>query len=73
MKQQQGMGPSGDCVCLGCGATKPHEPGVPCRDERCPKCGRALFKKKIKSRGEKLICLNTSCNFELGNTDRENS
>lgn len=44
MKQQQGMGPSGDCVCLGCGATKPHEPGVPCTKERCPKCGRAMVR-----------------------------
>jgi hypothetical protein len=44
MKQQHGMGPSGDCVCLGCGATKPHEPGVACREKRCPKCGRAMVR-----------------------------
>ena len=37
-------GPAGNCVCLGCGATKPHEPGVPCRDERCPKCGKSMVR-----------------------------
>ena len=31
----------------------------------CPKCGRLLFTRKIKGRGEKVVCLNTSCNFEL--------
>ena len=44
MKQQRGMGPLGDCVCLACGATKPHERGVPCAKERCPKCGRAMVR-----------------------------
>ncbi|HOO73257.1 MAG TPA: type I DNA topoisomerase [Spirochaetota bacterium] len=34
-------------------------------DRSCPKCGRLLFTRKIKGRGEKVVCLNTSCNFEL--------
>ena len=37
-------GTGGNCVCLGCGATKPHEPGIPCREERCPKCGKAMIR-----------------------------
>jgi len=44
MPNQNPRGPAGNCVCLGCGATKPHEPGIPCRDERCPKCGKALVR-----------------------------
>ena len=38
------MGPAGSCVCLACGATKPHVPGVPCMQERCPSCGKAMVR-----------------------------
>lgn len=37
-------GPHGHCICLGCGARKPHTPGVRCLDERCPKCGKAMVR-----------------------------
>ncbi|AOY59880.1 MULTISPECIES: NifB/NifX family molybdenum-iron cluster-binding protein [Desulfococcus] len=38
----RGLGPGGACVCPGCGETAPHQPGVPCFDMRCPKCGGAM-------------------------------
>jgi hypothetical protein len=44
MLDRRGMGPSGRCVCLGCGATKRHDPGIPCLDERCPRCGKAMVR-----------------------------
>jgi hypothetical protein len=44
MQRAGGMGSGGSCVCLGCGATKPHEAGRPCQEERCPKCGKAMVR-----------------------------
>lgn len=38
----RGAGPSGTCVCPACGATVPHERGVPCNQVTCPKCGAAM-------------------------------
>jgi len=56
-----GMGAGGDCICLACGTKVPHRPGVPCREERCPGCGRAMLREnsphhqaaieKLKNRG----------------------
>lgn len=37
-----GAGPSGQCVCPSCGATVPHEVGVPCYSIDCPKCGTKM-------------------------------
>lgn len=34
-----GAGPSGECVCLACGARVVHKRGVPCSSEACPQCG----------------------------------
>ncbi|MBL5982153.1 ferredoxin [Petrotoga sp. HWH.PT.55.6.1] len=39
-----GMGGGGFCVCVKCGYKKPHTPGVPCQDERCPNCGSVLLR-----------------------------
>ncbi|MDY6933485.1 MAG: hypothetical protein SVZ03_04585 [Spirochaetota bacterium] len=39
-----GSGPSGNCRCPSCGATVPHSVGVPCYDEKCPKCGTAMIR-----------------------------
>jgi uncharacterized paraquat-inducible protein A len=44
MQDRRGMGSQGACVCLGCNFTKPHSPGIPCREERCPKCGKAMVR-----------------------------
>lgn len=41
----KGMGPSGTCVCLKCGYTISKRQGVPCLDEKCPKCGVVLVRK----------------------------
>ncbi len=34
-----GAGPSGYCVCPGCGEMVPHKLGTPCYKVSCPKCG----------------------------------
>ena len=44
MQHKGGMGGSGNCICLGCGFKKPHQPGKPCKDERCPECGKAMVR-----------------------------
>jgi hypothetical protein len=28
-----------NCVCLNCGERTPHQPGQPCFEQKCPKCG----------------------------------
>lgn len=38
------MGSSGLCVCLKCGYEAFHRKGVPCRDERCEKCGAVMVR-----------------------------
>ncbi len=39
-----GAGPAGQCVCPGCGATTPHQVGVPCYQVSCPKCGANMVR-----------------------------
>ncbi len=34
-------------------------------DKPCPKCGKLLFLKRIKGRGEELNCLNSQCDFRM--------
>lgn len=34
-------------------------------EKPCPKCQRLLFRKKIKGRGEQLVCLNEGCDYRL--------
>ncbi len=31
-------GPGGDCVCPKCGAKASHQIGIPCYNQKCPKC-----------------------------------
>ncbi|AEE15257.1 hypothetical protein Thena_1647 [Thermodesulfobium narugense DSM 14796] len=40
----QGFGPGGECVCPNCGTRIPHKPGVPCVQEKCPKCGTMMIR-----------------------------
>ncbi len=35
-------GPGGDCVCPKCGAKASHQIGVPCYNQKCPKCGSPM-------------------------------
>ena len=35
-------GPGGRCICPDCGGEAPHQPGVPCFEARCPKCGAVM-------------------------------
>jgi len=37
-----GLGPGGDCVCPKCGTKAAHQRGVPCYQQKCPKCGAAM-------------------------------
>lgn len=41
-------------------------------EKACPKCERLLFSKRIKNKGEKLICLNADCGFTMEILDGEN-
>jgi DNA topoisomerase-1 len=34
-------------------------------EKDCPKCGKLLFTRKIKGKGEELICFNESCGFKV--------
>lgn len=38
------LGPSGECVCPGCGTKAPHQQGAPCTEQKCPQCGGAMVR-----------------------------
>jgi len=40
-----GAGPGGYCVCPNCGEQVAHQPGIPCYEQKCPKCGTAMTRK----------------------------
>lgn len=40
-----GAGPGGECICPQCGASAPHQAGVPCYQVNCPKCGQQMMRK----------------------------
>ena len=35
-------GPDGYCVCPNCGGRMPHQVGIACYKQKCPKCGTAM-------------------------------
>jgi predicted Fe-Mo cluster-binding NifX family protein len=37
-----GLGPIGECVCPGCGTRMPHQAGIPCFEQQCPRCGAGM-------------------------------
>ncbi|RJP64979.1 MAG: hypothetical protein C4532_18120 [Candidatus Abyssobacteria bacterium SURF_17] len=39
-------GPGGNCVCLKCGHSIPHEAGVPCPQISCPNCGTPMSRQR---------------------------
>ena len=34
-------------------------------EKNCPKCGKLLFTRKIKGKGEELVCYNETCGFKV--------
>jgi predicted DNA-binding protein (UPF0251 family) len=42
LKGGKGLGPGGECLCPKCGHKIPHERGVPCYEQECPKCGTEM-------------------------------
>lgn len=43
-ERQHKMGPVGECICPKCEERVAHQRGVPCQDERCPKCGAKMLR-----------------------------
>ncbi len=41
-----GLGPEGECICPKCNTIVPHQRGVPCYQEKCPKCNSPLIRKR---------------------------
>lgn len=41
-----GLGPDGGCICPACGTKAPHQRGIPCYDQKCPKCGQPMTRTK---------------------------
>jgi predicted DNA-binding protein (UPF0251 family) len=51
---RNGMGAVGFCICPKCNERIPHRPGVPCKEERCPKCGATMMRESASYHGELL-------------------
>jgi len=41
---RSGAGPSGSCVCPGCGAKLAHQVGTRCYNVSCPNCGTKMVR-----------------------------
>ncbi|MCD6446784.1 MAG: hypothetical protein J7L40_01315 [Candidatus Marinimicrobia bacterium] len=39
-----GNGPGGYCTCPSCAYQAPHQPGVPCYKQKCPKCNTTMIR-----------------------------
>jgi uncharacterized protein len=57
--QQKNEG-TGFCICLHCNKKIPHRPGVPCRENDCPECGKKMIRENsyhhqlyLKKKGNK--------------------
>ena len=45
---RRGVGPPKYCICPRCGNVVPHEPGIPCRQLRCSKCGSFMVGERCR-------------------------
>ncbi len=36
---------SSNCICPHCGLIEPHQPGIPCFQKKCPRCGSPMTRK----------------------------
>lgn len=51
MKRKSGTNISSECICPNCGEKVYHKRGVPCFEEKCPKCGISMERLKyLRSR-----------------------
>ena len=41
---RRGRGFPKECVCPNCGYKAPHQPGFPCRQMTCPRCGISMVR-----------------------------
>ena len=37
-------GPEGECICSKCRTRTPHQTGIPCYQQKCPKCGSPMMR-----------------------------
>ena len=44
LKKSQRMGAGGFCFCPKCKTKIPHQQGIPCQEERCPKCDSKMMR-----------------------------
>ena len=44
VERRHDMGVGGYCICPKCEEKILHNRGVPCQDERCPKCGAKMLR-----------------------------
>lgn len=40
--RRAGGGSVGNCICPSCGTSVPHQAGLPCFEQKCPKCGAVM-------------------------------
>jgi Zn-finger nucleic acid-binding protein len=43
-ERRQQLGPGGHCVCPKCGIRIPHQEGVRCETEHCPRCAAGMLR-----------------------------
>ena len=43
-----GLGPGSECVCPKCDYRMPHQTGVACNQQKCPKCGTIMTRPEIQ-------------------------
>ena len=44
MTEKYRMGPLGYCICPKCDYKSRHKQGIPCQDDKCPKCGSKMIR-----------------------------